>query len=176
MPPPPKRITYYPDRPDNMAVFDRIKLTADEAQYPILLSNGNMLEEGKLEGGRHFAVWTDPFPKPSYLFCVVAGSLGSISDTYTTTSGRTVNLNIYSEQENVHKLQYAMDSLIRSMKWDEDVFGLEYDLDLYNVVAVNDFNMGAMVRNAILTNHALYSTSMIYLQTFIFLIFDSHYL
>jgi aminopeptidase N len=139
-----RRITYYPDRPDNMAVFENIRLEASEQEYPILLSNGNLVDSGKLEGGRHFATWSDPFPKPSYLFCAVAGNLGSIQDTYTTSSGRKVRLEIFSEPENVDKLQYAMDSLKRSMKWDEDKFGLEYDLDLYNIVAVNDFNMGAM--------------------------------
>jgi aminopeptidase N len=139
-----RRITYYPDRPDNMAVFENIRLEADESEYPILLSNGNLIDSGKLDGGRHYATWSDPFPKPSYLFCAVAGNLGSIQDSYTTTSGREVKLEIFSEKENVDKLDYAMESLKRSMKWDEDKFGLEYDLDLYNIVAVNDFNMGAM--------------------------------
>ena len=139
-----RRITYYPDRPDNMAVFENIRLEASEQEYPILLSNGNLVDSGTLEGGRHYATWSDPFPKPSYLFCAVAGNLGSIQDTYTTSSGRKVTLEIFSEPENVDKLQYAMDSLKRSMQWDEDKFGLEYDLDLYNIVAVNDFNMGAM--------------------------------
>jgi len=139
-----RRITYYPDRPDNMAVFESVRIEADEDAYPALLSNGNKIGEGKAENGRHYSVWSDPFPKPSYLFCVVAGNLGSISDTYTTSSGREVHLEIFSEHDNVGKLDYAMDSLKRSMKWDEDKFGLEYDLDLYNIVAVNDFNMGAM--------------------------------
>jgi len=139
-----RRITYYPDRPDVMAVFEDVRITADKENYPILLSNGNLVEKGDLDNGRHFSVWQDPFPKPSYLFCIVAGNLGSISDSYTTTSGRNVHLEIYSEKENVGKLDYAMESLKRSMKWDEDKFGLEYDLDLYNIVAVNDFNMGAM--------------------------------
>jgi aminopeptidase N len=103
-----------------------------------------MVEEGKLENGRHYAVWSDPFPKPSYLFAAVAGDLGYIEDNYTTMSGRGVKLGVYSERENVDKLHYAMDSLKRSMKWDEDKFGLEYDLDLYNIVAVESFNMGAM--------------------------------
>jgi hypothetical protein len=139
-----RRITYYPDRPDNMAVFEKIRIEADEDSYPVLLSNGNMIEEGKLDNGRHFAVWSDPFPKPSYLFAAVAGDLGYIQDKYTTMSGRDVKLGVYSERENVDKLHYAMDSLKRSMKWDEDKFGLEYDLDLYNIVAVESFNMGAM--------------------------------
>lgn len=139
-----RRITYYPDRPDNMAIFDRVRLEADKEAYPVLLSNGNLVEKGDSEGDRHFAIWSDPYPKPSYLFCAVAGKLDSISDSYTTTSGRKVHLEIFSEPENVGKLDYAMESLKRSMKWDEDSFGLEYDLDLYNIVAVNDFNMGAM--------------------------------
>ena len=139
-----RRITYYPDRPDNMAIFENVRLEADKETYPILLANGNMIEEGEAENGRHFAVWTDPYPKPSYLFCCVAGNLGKIQDSYTTTSGRKVDLQLFSETHNVHKLDYAMESLKRSMKWDEDKFGLEYDLDLYNIVAVDSFNMGAM--------------------------------
>jgi len=141
-----RRITYYPDRPDNMAVFDNVRIEADKEAYPVLLSNGNFIEKGSIEDepSRHFAVWSDPFPKPSYLFCVVAGKLGSLKDTYTTTSGTEVQLEIFSEEENVNKLDYAMESLKRSMKWDEDKFGLEYDLGIYNIVAVNDFNMGAM--------------------------------
>jgi len=144
-----RRITYYPDRPDNMAIFENIRIEADKESYPVLLSNGNLMESGSSEASedgkeRHYAIWTDPFPKPSYLFCVVAGNLGSISDSYTTTSGREVCLTIYSEHKNVNKLDFAMESLKKAMKWDEDKFGLEYDLDLYNIVAVNDFNMGAM--------------------------------
>ena len=125
-----------------MLVFDRIRIEADNEAYPVLLSNGNLVETGDVDqtSNRHFAVWSDPFPKPSYLFCVVVGNLGSIQDTYTTMSGRKVHLEIYSELENVNKLDYAMDSLKRSMEWDEKTFGLEYDLDLYNIVAVNDFN------------------------------------
>lgn len=140
-----RRITYFPDRPDNMAVFEKIRIEADKESYPVLLSNGNFIESGDVdEAERHFAVWSDPFPKPSYLFCVVAGKLDSIKDTYTTSSGREVQLEVFSEEENVNKLDYAMESLKRSMKWDEDKFGLEYDLGIYNIVAVNDFNMGAM--------------------------------
>lgn len=139
-----RRITYYPDRPDNMAIFQRVRLEADVEACPILLSNGNLLEEGAVDGdtGRHYAVWSDPFPKPSYLFAAVAGNLGKIHDTFTTKSGRIVNLQLFSEPENVDKLHYALESLQRSMKWDEDRFGLEYDLDLYNIVAVDSFNMG----------------------------------
>ena len=129
-----------------MAVFDRIRLEADKEDYPVLLANGNLVEDGEAEEeGRHFATWTDPYPKPSYLFCCVAGKLGKISDSYTTVpSGRKVDLNIYSDPKDAHKLQYAMESLKNSMKWDEDTYGLEYDLDLYNIVAVDSFNMGAM--------------------------------
>ena len=142
-----RRITYYPDRPDNMAIFDRVRIEANKGEYPVLLGNGNKLEGGDVEddSDRHYAVWEDPFPKPSYLFCIVAGNLGSVSSSYTTVpSGRKVHLEVYSEPENVSKLGHALESLKKSMKWDEDTFGLEYDLDVYNVVAVNDFNMGAM--------------------------------
>eukprot|EP00536_Pseudo-nitzschia_multiseries_P005788 jgi/Psemu1/318729/estExt_fgenesh1_pm.C_1150001 len=143
-----RRITYYPDRPDNMAVFESIRLEADKDKYPILLANGNLVEEGPADDDsddRHYAVWTDPYPKPSYLFCCVAGNLGKITDSYVTQpSGRNVELNIYSDPKDAHKLQYAMESLKNSMKWDEDKYGLEYDLDLYNIVAVDSFNMGAM--------------------------------
>jgi len=116
-----RRITYYPDRPDNMAVFENVRIEADKESYPALLSNGNFVKSGDVEGSstRHFAVWSDPFPKPSYLFCVVAGNLGSIKSSYTTTSGKDVHLEIFSEKENVNKLDYAMESLKRSMKWDE---------------------------------------------------------
>ena len=131
-----RRITYYPDRPDNMATFTSVRLEADKEKYPVLLSNGNLIEEGTLPNGRHFATWSDPFPKPSYLFCCVAGDLEKIEDTYTTVpSGRNVKLAVYSEPRNVGKLDYAMESLKRSMKWDEEKFGLEYDLDIYNIVA-----------------------------------------
>lgn len=137
--------TYYPDRPDNMAVFSSVRIEASKKDYPVLLGNGNKVEDGFVGEDRHYAIWSDPYPKPSYLFCIVAGNLSSISSSYTTKpSGRSVHLEIYSEPENVSKLQHAMDSLIKSMKWDEDTFGLEYDLDMYNIVAVNDFNMGAM--------------------------------
>ena len=143
-----RRITYYPDRPDNMAVFGKVRLEANKNDYPVLLANGNLIESGDMDegsdSGRHYAVWSDPYPKPSYLFCCVAGNLGSIQDSFTTTSGRKVDLELFSEKENVGKLDYAMESLKRSMKWDQDRYGLEYDLDLYNIVAVDSFNMGAM--------------------------------
>jgi len=125
-----RRITYYPDRPDNMAVFERVRIEADRADYPLLLSNGNLVEEGDIADtaddseDRHYAVWSDPHPKPSYLFATVAGKLGGIHDEFVTASGRKVALRLYSEPNNVDKLYYAMDSLKRSMKWDEDRFGV----------------------------------------------------
>lgn len=118
-----------------MAIFEKVRIEADKKSYPVLLGNGNKLEEGSVDDSsdRHYAVWSDPFPKPSYLFCIVAGNLGSVQSTYTTVpSGRKVHLEIFSEPENVSKLDHAMVSLKKSMKWDEDTFGLEYDLDVYN--------------------------------------------
>ena len=144
-----RRITYYPDRPDVMATFEEVRVEANAKDFPVLLSNGNLVKEEMCEGGtngeqRKFAVWSDPFPKPSYLFALVAGNLGCLEDSFTTISGRNVALRFYSEHNNVSKLSYAVESLKRAMKWDEDTFGLEYDLDLFNVVAVESFNMGAM--------------------------------
>eukprot|EP00438_Fugacium_kawagutii_P027524 Skav213239 [mRNA] locus=scaffold5440:48492:50768:+ [translate_table: standard] len=139
-----RRFTYHLDRPDVMSKFTSVRLEADEAKCPILLSNGNRTDFGKLEGGRHFAVWSDPFAKPSYLFAVVAGDLASIQDEFITKSGRKVHLEIFAAKEDKDKLWHAMRSLQKSMKWDEERFGLEYDLDIYNIVAVKDFNMGAM--------------------------------
>lgn len=138
-----RRITYYPDRPDVMSVFTT-KIIADKNNYPILLSNGNLLEEGDLEGGKHFAVWNDPFPKPCYLYALVAGDLGMIQDSFKTMSGRDIDLRIYCDKGNESKCYHAMESLKKSMKWDEERFGLEYDLDIYMIVAVDSFNMGAM--------------------------------
>jgi hypothetical protein len=138
-----RRITPMMDRPDVMAKY-KVRIEAPKKECPVLLGNGNLVESGELENGRHFAVWEDPFPKPSYLFAVVAGDLGSIKDSFTTKSGRKVHLEIFSEHANVGQLDWAMQSLKDSMRWDEERFGLEYDLDVYNVVAVNDFNMGAM--------------------------------
>ncbi len=138
-----RRITYYLDRPDVMTTFV-VRLSADKVAYPVLLSNGNLVNSGDLEGGRHFAEWHDPHPKPSYLFALVAGDLGVLHDTFTTCSGKLVDLYVYSEHENANKLSYAMQSLIESMKWDEEVYGFEYDLEIFNIVAVGDFNMGAM--------------------------------
>ena len=138
-----RRITYYLDRPDVMAPFTTT-IIADKTKYPVLLSNGNKIGEGEYDNNRHWVKWQDPFKKPSYLFALVAGPLSKISDTFTTMSGRKVALEIFVEPENIKKCDYAMRSLIESMKWDEQKYGLEYDLDIYMIVAVNDFNMGAM--------------------------------
>ena len=138
-----RRITYYPDRPDVMAVYTT-RIEADRSEAPVLLANGNLTESGELPGGRHFAVWHDPWPKPAYLFALVGGKLGHIRDTFVTQSGRKVELRIYVEHGKEDRAGYAMDSLKRSMRWDEQVFGREYDLDIFMVVAVSDFNMGAM--------------------------------
>ena len=138
-----RKITYYPDRPDVMAVFD-VRIEADMVDCPVLLSNGNPTDRGRLPGGRHFAEWHDPHPKPSYLFALVAGNLVSHDGRFTTASGRDVELKIYVRPGDEAKCAYAMDALIRSMKWDEDAYGREYDLDLFMIVAVDDFNMGAM--------------------------------
>lgn len=138
-----RRITYYPDRPDVMSVFT-VLIEADKAAYPTLLANGNRVEGGDLDEGRHYAVWHDPFPKPCYLFALVAGEFDLMEDSFTTMSGRTVPLEIYVDPGDAPKAAYAMDSLKRSMKWDEDAFGREYDLDRFMIVAVRDFNFGAM--------------------------------
>ena len=138
-----RKITYYLDRPDVMSKFTTT-LSAAQHSYPVLLSNGNPIASGSDEDGRHWATWQDPFMKPAYLFALVAGDLWCIEDTFTTMSAREVTLRIYVEPENVDKCQHAMDSLKKSMKWDEEVYGREYDLDIFMIVAVNDFNMGAM--------------------------------
>jgi aminopeptidase N len=138
-----RNITYYQDRPDVMAVF-RTTLRADKATMPVLLSNGNPVESGDLPEGRHFAVWHDPFPKPAYLFAMVAGDLGHVEDHFTTASGRDVTLHIFVEPGNESRCGHAMTALKKSMAWDERVYGLEYDLDLFMIVAVSHFNMGAM--------------------------------
>jgi len=137
-----RNITYYPDRPDVMATFTTT-IEADKDKYPYLLSNGNLVDKGELENGYHFATWHDPFPKPCYLFALVAGNFDLLEDTYTTISGREVDLKIYVDKGKLNQCQHAMTSLIKAMKWDEDVYGLEYDLDIYMIVAVSDFNMGA---------------------------------
>ncbi|WP_075997881.1 aminopeptidase N [Salaquimonas pukyongi] len=138
-----RRITYFTDRPDVMAVYS-VRLEADAKQTPLLLSNGNPGRKGKLAGGRHFAEWHDPHPKPSYLFALVAGDLGSIHRAYVTSEGRKVKLGIHVQKGKENQAGYAMDALVRSMRWDEEVFGCAYDLDVFNIVAVPDFNMGAM--------------------------------
>lgn len=140
-----RRITYYLDRPDVMSRFTTT-IVADAEQYPTLLSNGNCVARGTLDGepSRHWVRWEDPFKKPSYLFALVAGALEHKSDKFTTSSGREVALQIFVEQKDLDKIDYAMDSLKRAMRWDEEVYGREYDLDIFMIVAVDDFNMGAM--------------------------------
>lgn len=138
-----RKITYFPDRPDVMTRFD-VTIVADVKRYPVLLSNGNPVGSGELDDGRHWVHWDDPFAKPSYLFALVAGDLAYIEDHFVTRNGRVVTLRVYVEHENVDRCDHAMESLRNAMKWDEDRFGLEYDLDIYNIVATNDFNMGAM--------------------------------
>jgi aminopeptidase N len=139
-----RRITYFLDRPDVLAVYTT-RIEADKAEAPVLLANGNPGEHGDVAGtGRHYAVWHDPFPKPAYLFALVAGDLGMVEDTFTTLSGRKVTLRIYCEHGKEARCAYAMDSLKRAMRWDETAWGREYDLDIFMIVAVSDFNMGAM--------------------------------
>ncbi|HPI59607.1 aminopeptidase N [Zoogloea sp.] len=138
-----RRITYFPDRPDVMARYT-VRLEADAATCPVLLSNGNLLETGTLPGGRHFARWEDPFPKPSYLFALVAADLKALERKVCTMSGREVLLQVWVEARDLDRVGHAMDSLIHSLRWDEEVFGLELDLDRFMIVAVSDFNMGAM--------------------------------
>ena len=138
-----RRITYFIDRPDVMSVYT-VRIEAEKEKYPVLLSNGNNIESGDLTGDRHFVTWHDPFPKPCYLFALVGGDLEYLEDQFTTQSGRNVTLRIYVEESDLDKCPHAMKSLIASMKWDEEVYGLEYDLDIFNIVAVSHFNMGAM--------------------------------
>ncbi len=138
-----RKITYYLDRPDVMSRFFTT-IVADKAKYPVLLSNGNLIGSGTMKDGRHFAKWHDPFPKPAYLFALVAGDLARVSDTFTTMSGRKVDLHIHVQHHNRDKCAHAMESLKRAMKWDEQTYGREYDLDIFMIVAVDDFNMGAM--------------------------------
>jgi aminopeptidase N len=138
-----RRITYFPDRPDVMAVYTT-RIEANKAEAPVLLSNGNLIESGEIADGRHFAVWHDPHPKPSYLFALVGGDLACVEDRFVTVSGRNVTLRVYVEHGKEERCGYAMDSLKRSMRWDEEIFGREYDLDIFMIVAVSDFNMGAM--------------------------------
>ncbi|MBG03039.1 MAG: aminopeptidase N [Rhodospirillaceae bacterium] len=138
-----RRITYFLDRPDVTSVYS-VRIEADRAKYPVLLSNGNLVDQGTADQGRHWVEWHDPYPKPSYLFALVAGDLAVAEDRFTTASGRDVDLRIYVEHGKEDRCGHAMDSLKKAMRWDEERFGLEYDLDIYMIVAVSDFNMGAM--------------------------------
>ncbi|GMN02336.1 aminopeptidase N [Erythrobacter sp. MTPC3] len=138
-----RRITFFPDRPDVLSTY-RVRMSGPRSDFPILLCNGNQEASGEGEDGTHWAEWHDPWPKPSYLFALVAGDLVANSATFTTMNGREVELNVWVREEDLARTDHAMESLKKSMKWDEDTFGREYDLDLYNIVAVSDFNMGAM--------------------------------
>ncbi|MBP6763038.1 MAG: aminopeptidase N, partial [Thauera sp.] len=138
-----RRITCFPDRPDVMARFT-VTLEADRAACPVLLSNGNLIDAGELPAGRHFARWEDPFPKPSYLFALVAAKLVVLERQVRTQSGREVLLQVWVEEGNLDRCAHALDALVNSMRWDEETFGLELDLDRFMIVAVADFNMGAM--------------------------------
>jgi aminopeptidase N len=138
-----RRITFFPDRPDVLSVYT-VRMEGDKAAFPILLCNGNRTDEGDGDNGTHWAEWHDPWPKPSYLFALVAGDLVANSKPFTTRSGREVECNVWVRAEDIARTDHALESLHRSMQWDEEVFGREYDLDLYNIVAVSDFNMGAM--------------------------------
>jgi len=138
-----RKITYYLDRPDVLSIFS-VSIIGDAKAYPVMLSNGNLVSQEKLADGRQQVNWHDPYPKPCYLFALVAGNLARVDDSYTTRSNRQVDLHIYVEEHNLQQCQFAMDALKLSMKWDEEVYGLEYDLDLFMIVAVDDFNAGAM--------------------------------
>jgi aminopeptidase N len=138
-----RKMTYYPDRPDVLARFFTT-IVADKIKYPVLLSNGNLMGAGELGSGRHFAKWHDPFPKPAYLFALVAGDLARIRDSFTTMSGKKTDLSLFVQHHNRDKCAHAMESLKLAMKWDEEAYGREYDLDTFMIVAVDDFNMGAM--------------------------------
>ncbi len=150
-----RKITYYLDRPDVLARFTTT-IVADKSRYPILLSNGNPVEHADLDNGRHRAVWADPFPKPSYLFALVAGDLARIEDRFVTRSGRTVQLHMFVQHHNADKCAHAMASLKKAMQWDEIVYGREYDLDIYMIVAVDDFNMGAMENKGLNVFNSMY--------------------
>ena len=138
-----RKITYFLDRPDVMSRFTTT-LIGDKARYPVMLSNGNKIGHGDMSGNRHWVTWEDPFSKPCYLFALVAGQLECIEDDFTTMTGRNVNLRIFVEPHDLDKCAHAMQSLKNAMRWDEEVYGREYDLDLYMIVAVSHFNMGAM--------------------------------
>jgi aminopeptidase N len=149
------RITPYPDRPDVLARFT-VRLEADQQRFPVLLANGNRIESGRLDGGRHYAVWEDPYPKPCYLFAMVAGDLARVADTYEAADGRTLRLEFYVDRGNEHLVDHAMASLKSAMRWDEQTFGLVYDLDLYMIVAARAFNMGAMENKGLNLFNAAY--------------------
>jgi aminopeptidase N len=138
-----RRITFFPDRPDVLSKY-RVRMEGDATAFPVLLSNGNQVGHGEAANGRHWAEWEDPFPKPCYLFALVAGNLKANRDSFTTMSGRKVDLAIWVREADLPKTQHAMNSLKLAMAWDEKVYGREYDLDQFNIVAVSDFNMGAM--------------------------------
>ena len=138
-----RRITFFPDRPDVLSKY-HVRVEGDAARFPVLLSNGNRVAQGEAANGRHWAEWEDPFPKPCYLFALVAGELEANRDSFTTMSGRKVDLFIWVREADLPKTAHAMESLKLAMAWDEKVYGREYDLDLFNIVAVSDFNMGAM--------------------------------
>lgn len=150
-----RKITYALDRPDSLSSY-RVRIDADKATLPILLSNGNCVETGDLPDGRHFAIWEDPFPKPSYLFALVAGAYDVARDTFTTMSGRAVQLAVHVDPGEAPRARYALDALKRSMRWDEETFGREYDLDVFNIVAVRDFNFGAMENKGLNIFNAAY--------------------
>src|SRR5690606_646362 len=134
---------YFLDRPDVMSRY-RVVMRADKARFPVLLSNGNPAGSGDLADGRHWAAWDDPFPKPAYLFALVAGDLSAFSDRFTTASGKEVALHIWVKESDLDRCAHAMEALKKSMRWDEVKYGREYDLDVFNIVAVGDFNFGAM--------------------------------
>lgn len=150
-----RRITYYLDRPDVMARYTTT-IVADKKRYPVLLSNGNTVERVDLDDGRHRATWVDPFLKPSYLFALVAGDLARVEDRFVTQSGREVQLHMYVQHHNSDKCSHAMASLKKAMRWDELVYGREYDLDIYMIVAVDDFNMGAMENKGLNVFNSMY--------------------
>lgn len=138
-----RRITYFQDRPDVLSTFS-VRIEGDKSKYPVMLSNGNLIDSGSLDGGRHFTLWQDPFAKPCYLFALVAGDLVRVADTFKTMTGRVVDLHIYVRGGDEDQCGHAMRSLQKAMQWDEEKYGREYQLDLFNIVAVSDFNMGAM--------------------------------
>lgn len=154
-----RRITFFQDRPDVLSVF-KVRIEADKKTHPVLLSNGNLMTKGDLEDGRHFTEWFDPFPKPCYLFALVAGDLVHIADSFTTMSGRVVDLRIYVRPGDEAQCHHAMKSLKKSMRWDEETYGREYELDRFNIVAVSDFNMGAMEN----TSLNIFNTALVLAQ------------